>query len=395
MQSLVFLLALVGIAAPLAAADPALGSLREAAVSAGIDIGVAANPWQVEAGPEAELIAREFTSLTPENQLKWSVVAPAPGVWDFSGADALLAGAESSGQRLRGHTLVWGRSNGPPSWLAGDLATALDPGERLRTLTEEWIATVVGRYAGRISSWDVVNEPLALYSGALDPDSPYTQLLGADFLGETFALARAADPAATLFLNETLVESQPEKFEALLALVDELLADGAPIDGVGLQGHFVLGRADGAALRAQIEQIAARGLLVEITELDMPLLWLAGEPDVLAAQAQAYADVVAACLAVPACRGITVWGLSDADTWLDSQPLLSLFAPNRPLLFDEMLAPKPAYDAVRAALLVPAPPADAMALAALAALVTFAHSRRAASARRQARTGRRWRPARS
>lgn len=359
------------------AAEPAPGTLREAAGVAGIEFGVAANPPQLEPGAAADLIASEFTSLTPENQLKWSTLAPAPGIWDFSGADALLDGAEANGQRLRGHTLVWGRSNGTPDWLEDELAAAPDPDARLRALATELIETVVGRYAGRIATWDVVNEPLDLLGPALDPDSPFTPL-GTDFLVEAFELARAADPAATLFLNETAVEFLPEKFEGLLALVDELLAKGAPIDGVGLQGHFLFVRADGAALRAQIEQLASRGLLVEITELDMPVFPFFGVPDRIAAQAQAYAEVVEACLAVPACRGITVWGLSDADTWLDNTPPLSFVAPNRPLLFDEMLAPKPAYDAVRAALLVPEPSAGALALAALA---TVALIRGGASAR--------------
>lgn len=367
------------LAAPVATAalPPASGELRGAAAAAGIEIGVAAEPAQLAPGPEAALLASEFTSLTPENAMKWSALAPAPGVWSFAGADALVDFADGNGQRVRGHTLVWGRANGVPGWLGDELAAASDPAERLRALTAELIDTVVGRYAGRVPTWDVVNEPLAVDSGELDPDSPFTQLLGVGYIAEAFARARAADPTATLFLNETLVEAQPAKFAGLLALVDALLADGVPLDGVGLQGHFLQGRADGAVLRAQLEALAARGLFVEITELDMPVLWFFGEPDVLAAQAEAYADVAAACLAVPACRGITVWGLSDADTWLDTLFPLSAFAPNRPLLFDETLAPKPAYGAVRDVLLAPAPPAGMLSFAALA---TLALIRRAASA---------------
>jgi endo-1,4-beta-xylanase len=86
------------------------------------------------------------------------------------------------------------------------------------------------------------------------------------------------------------------------------------------------------------------GLKAEITELDIPLPLFNGTPDPLAAQAQAYADVFNACLAVALCTGITVWGIDDAHTWLDS--FLAITAPNRPLLFDEMLRAKPAYDSV-------------------------------------------------
>jgi len=99
-------------------------------------------------------------------------------------------------------------------------------------------------------------------------------------------------------------------------------------------------------LRDQLQRIAALGLKVEITELDIPLPLFGSAPDPLAAQAQAYADVFNACLAVSLCSGITVWGLDDANSWLDSFEFTEANAPNRPLLFDEQLQAKPAYSSV-------------------------------------------------
>lgn len=353
-------LGLAAAAACLAAPAAAL-PLRVAAAGAGIFVGAAANDFEIGT-PVGDLLAREFASLTPENQMKWSALEPSRGVFDFGPADALVAFAESNGMRVRGHTLAWGTSNGPPGWLAGTLAAAPDPAALLRELMNAHVATVAGRWAGRIESWDVVNEPLATTSGAFDPSNLYTRYLGESYIGDAFRAARAADPSALLFLNETLVEANPAKFDALLALVDRLLAAGVPIDGVGLQGHF-LTRPNRARLTAQLQAIADRGLAVEITELDLPLLIFSREADPLAAQAAAYADVFAACLAVARCRGITTWGISDADTWLDTQPLFEFFAPNRPLLFDESLARKPAHDAVVATLLAVPEPHTAAALA--------------------------------
>ena len=261
--------------------------------------------------------------------------------------------AEQNGLRVRGHALFWDRLNGSPDWLAGEVAAAPDPAAHLTQLMQTHAQTVVGRYAGRIEQWDVVNEPLALGGAVLDPESLFAQTLGEDYLDIAFHAAHAADPDADLFLNEVLTEG-PVVFDALLGLVEGMLDRGVPVHGVGLQSHAFLIPPEGAALQAQLERIAALGLMVELTELDLPIFLFSQEADPLAAQAQAYADVFAACLAVTACTGITTWGLHDGDTWLDENPLSAPFAPNRPLLFDELLQPKPAYAAVVAALPEPA-----------------------------------------
>lgn len=371
--------------APPAVASPL--TLREAAVAAGIYVGVATSPAELASGVDA-IVARDFNSLTPENHMKWSLVAPAPGVYDFGPADALVDFAEANGMRVRGHTLVWGRSNGPPEWLGAELAGVPDPAAHLRDLMLDHIDTVAGRYAGRIESWDVVNEPLAAVSGALDTSNPYFQLLGEDYIAEAFHAARAVDPNAKLFLNEYGTERIPAKFAGLVALVERLLADGVPIDGVGLQDHF-LTRPNRAALEAQLRTFAEMGLLVEITELDLPLLLFSRDADPLASQAQAYADVFAACLAVSACRGVTNWGVTDADSWLDDFDLLRFFAPNQPLLFDADGFPKPAYDAVLATLVAVPEPATLtqlwLAIAALAIRARSPHRSGAPLARSHAR----------
>ena len=352
-----------GLLAMVCGAAPGLATpltLRQAAAAAGLYVGVATSPAELASGADA-IVARDFNSLTPENQMKWSELAPAPGVYDFGRADALVDYAEANGMRVRGHTLVWGRPNGPPAWLGAELAAAPDPAAHLRDLMLDHIDTVAGRYAGRIESWDVVNEPLAFTSGALDASNPYFRLLGEGYIAEAFHAARAVDPNAKLFLNEFATERIPEKFAGLVALVEGLLAEGVPIDGVGFQGHF-LTRPDRAALEAQLRTFAEMGLLVEITELDLPLVIFSRDADPLASQAQAYADVFAACLAVSACRGITTWGVTDADSWLDDFDLLRFFAPNQPLLFDADGLPKPAYDAVLATLVAAPEPATLVQL---------------------------------
>ena len=292
-------------------------------------------------------LTKHFNSVTAENVLKWGPLAPAPGVHDFERADLVVDFAEANGLRLRGHTLVWARINGQPTWLANEVHGADDPAARLLQLIEEHIATVVGRYRGRIPVWDVVNEPLALAGTDLDPSSLFTQVLGAEYIDVAFRAARRADPDAVLGMNETLVINNDAKFSALVDLARGLIAQGTPIDLIGLQGQFILGpppsRED---LRAKLETIADLGLSVEITELSIPIGFYAEEADPLAAQAAAFADVFGACLDVPACTGVTTWGVYDAETWLDE--FFPWLAPARPLLLDEQFGRKPAYKAVLA-----------------------------------------------
>jgi endo-1,4-beta-xylanase len=280
---------------------------------------------------------------------------------------------------VRGHTLFWGRLNGPPAWLEGELAAAPDPAVRLAELMEEHAAALVGRYAGRVAQWDVVNEPFNVEGTRLDPTSPFLRELGESYLDLAFHAANAADPSATLYLNEVLAEQVPQKLDNLLALVEGMLARGVPVHGVGLQGHWGLfGAPDRGHLEDTLRRVGQLGLEVELTEVDLPLVMFQG-PDPLAEQAQAYADVFGACAAVAACKGVTVWGIDDAGTWLDSFFPFSQFAPNRPLLFDEQGTAKPAVDAIIGALRAPEPACAALVALALATLGRArAHGPRAA-----------------
>jgi endo-1,4-beta-xylanase len=147
------------------------------------------------------------------------------------------------------------------------------------------------------------------------------------------------------------------KADAFLALVRDLRAEGVPIHGVGIETHGMLGVTSPLfpsttdSLAQYMQAFAALGLRVEITELDVRLGFLAGEPDPLAAQAAVFRRVVDACARVRRCSAVTVWGLRDPDSWLDVFPPFNLTAPNRPLLLDGAGVPKPAYFAVRDGLL--------------------------------------------
>jgi endo-1,4-beta-xylanase len=318
--------------------EPASCTLRELAEALGLRVGATAEPHQITPGPYATTLAREFNSVTPENALKWYTVQASPGAWEFGPADAVVAFAEAHGLEVRGHTLVWAQDSYTPAWVRA----ITDPDE-LRARVTEQIETVMTRYRGRIHRWDVVNEPLASV-GTGPSDSVFWEVLGPGWVADAFRTAHEVDPDAELWLNEYGTDWVPGKHAALVAMLRDLIAEGVPVHGVGLQMHRLgVAAPDPTTLQAQLRDFTDLGLEVAITELDIPTA--PTDPDALVKQAEAYARIVDACLAVAGCREITTWGLTDASTWLDA---LGIFpTPTRPLLFDDSFQPKPAYHAVR------------------------------------------------
>ncbi len=319
-------------------APPDPSTLRGAAAGRGVRVGVALQSDRLDDPAVAELVATQFSSLTAENEMKWPSIETERDEMDFTGADRLVDAADAGGMEVRGHTLVWGQEvgNGMPEWLDG-LSSA-----EVEDELGEWIDTSVGRYAGRVDRWDVVNEPIALSGGVVD-DNVFSEALGPDWVAWALERAHSADPGAELWINEHSVEQQPEKAEALIALVEDLQAAGAPLDGVGLQTHAFSGQAPPPGTFAQlVERLRALGVAVAITEMDVPLVGGTTETT----QADAYAQIVGECVAA-GCEEITLWGLDDGHTWLDA-----FLGQERtdPLLFDRDLQPKPAFDAVHQAL---------------------------------------------
>ena len=327
-------------------------TLAEEATRRGVWLGTALRSLTEE--PVDEVVPRHFNSTTPASALEWGQLLrdQESGEYDFSAADALVDYARERGARVRGHALIWGRfpGRGHPAGLEERLGQADDPAVLLRRIMREHIDAVMGHFRGRVASWDVVNEPMARLTSGLD-NSVFYRTLGRGFVGEAFRMAHEADPRAELFLNEQFLRYQDARQAAFLALVDEMLADGVPLHGIGIQSHVVLSRVDIPAFTKFLRAIESRGLAIELTELDVRLRLFGGAQDPYAAQGEEYRALAQACLGVEACRGITVWGISDADTWLDELPPFRWLKPNAPLLFDEALRRKPAYEGVLRALL--------------------------------------------
>ena len=337
------------------------GGLRDVAAGSGLSIGTAAHDeYLTPSSGDArygEVLAREFDSITPYTAMKWGRIHPEPDRWGFSGADAIVDFAQAHGMRVRGHTLVWGGASDPPN----PAYLAQMDADTLRAATADHIRTVMGRYRGRVTRWDVVNEPLTAFgedggTGGLR-DSVFLQKLGPGYVADAFRVAHEADPDAKLFLNEFLELKPGVKQDRYFQLARDLLDAGVPLNGVGLQGHMWFlpyappGDADVATrdeVEATLRRFATLGIDVEITELNVHTWRFDGDRAArLERQRAVYSDVSEACAAVPACTGLTVWLFTDRYPTSIEQ---FVRRKGEPLLFDEEYQPKPAYLAVADAL---------------------------------------------
>ncbi|HEU5158222.1 MAG TPA: endo-1,4-beta-xylanase [Streptosporangiaceae bacterium] len=259
------------------------------------------------------ILNREFNSVTPENEMKWDATEPSRGSFNFANADRIVSHAQSRGMRVRGHTLAWHSQQ--PGWAQGL------SGSTLRSAMTNHITQVAAHFRGKIFAWDVVNEAFADGTSGARRDSNL-QRTGNDWIEVAFRTARAADPGAKLCYNDYNTDGQNAKSNAVFNMVRDFKARGVPIDCVGFQSHLT--NSVPGDYQANLQRFANLGVDVQITELD-----ISGSN-----QANVYATVTRACLAVSRCTGITVWGIRDSDSWRTGQ---------NPLLFDSAGNKKPAY----------------------------------------------------
>ena len=324
------------VAAP-SCAKPATCTTRQLADAAGVLFGTAVNLQHLDEPDYQKTLLETFNSITPENDLKWAAIHPKPGVWNFGPVDDLVAFAEKHHLAVKGHNLLWDQAPPSTSTTPKWVLAIKDP-QQLRVVIRDHIATLMGRYRGKIDRWDVVNEPLETLGSAVQKNH-FWRVLGSDYIAEVFRIAHAADPRAKLFINESTVEFMPAKAAALVALVKGLVARHVPINGVGIQAHLVSGTVDAARLEQLVGDLEALGVEVAITELDVPATAAVGP---LQVQARTYAQALGACF-VKRCREVTLWGFTDRYTWIDGAFKKGL----APLPFDVNYRPKPALDAIR------------------------------------------------
>lgn len=316
-------------------------SLRYLAENRGIFIGaaVAIAPLQKD-NKYREVLAREFNLVTAENVMKFDRLHPERDRYNFTNGDAIIDFAKNNDMQVRGHTLVWHHSL--PKWLTeGNFSR-----EELIAILQKHIFRVVTHFRGQVIAWDVVNE-------AIDDDGSlrktiWLQKIGPEYIELAFRWAHQADPQAKLFYNDYGGEGSGKKSDAIYALIQQLLQRGVPIHGVGLQMHVsVKNPPSPQAVATNIQRLAALGLEVNITEMDVQIQDGTGtEAERLSLQANIYQNMLNACLSVRSCKAFVLWGFTDKHSWI---PWFT-GKPDAPLIFDKSYHPKPAYYALREAL---------------------------------------------
>lgn len=322
-------------------------------------IGTALNTAQIQERDTgaARLIMQQFNAVTPENIMKAEIIHPQWDVYHFELADQITAYGKKMGMQVNGHTLIW-HSQLPA------FARNIRDVDSFRTFFTNHISTVAGRYDGKIASWDVVNE--ALNEDGSMRKSIFLEKLGPDFVTEAFRLAQKAAPTTELYYNDYNNE-QPAKREGCIRLMQKIKDAGVRIDGVGIQGHWHLGKVPFKAIEESILAYSAMGLKVMFTELDIEVLprnfsgadvsqrmdnnpalnpYVNGLPDSVQQQlAKDYEELFRLFLKhKDKITRVTFWGVNDGQSWLNGWPVRG--RTNYPLLFDRKNQPKPAYDRV-------------------------------------------------
>jgi len=329
-----------------AAAPQALGELTLAAAAekAGLLYGASIGEEAFADPAYLALYQRETRIVTTDVALKFDWLRPGPGRFEFARADAILAAAQSAGQRVRGHTLIW--NDNAPDWLKRLSAREVE------RVFDEHIDTVVGRYAGKLHSWDIVNEPfwpMDRQDGGWR-NGPWFAAMGPSYVERAFRRAAAIDKTARLTLNEAQCENDHDwgrSVRPLLArLVDDLLAKGVGLHAVGFQSHLQpQWPSNYPAFADYAANFGKKGLEIYLTEFDVNDMSF---PDDLAVRnamtAKIAAEFLNAALKTRAVKMVVNWQLSDRyswyrDVWRRKAPL----SPRQPspLPFDDALRPNP------------------------------------------------------
>lgn len=321
--------------------DPGTTPLKTIAARKGLLYGTESTYGELQDAAYADLVSSQCGLLVPGLALKWDALRPTPETYDFSKGDWMLNFTRQRDMKYRGHALVWFAAL--PKWFNG-YATP----QNAKQLLLAHINTVVLHYAGKMQSWDVINE--ALEPNDKRPDglrnSPWLQLLGPDYIEMAFRAASEADPHAILVWNENFIEEDTAAGIAKRAFfvqhLKRLLGKGVPIHAIGIQSHLIGGNPNIAGPQFQqfIDQVSDMGLKILITELDVKDFKLPN--DITArdtAIAGIYTQYLNTVLARKAVVAVLSWGMSDKYTWIEKAYPRPDGAPVRPLAFDANMNP--------------------------------------------------------
>lgn len=320
-------------------------------------VGVAVNSWQLAEPETLDMITKDFSSFTTENEMKPDYILDQEATLNskdkmpeinMENVDKIMKMAESAGLKMRGHTLVW--HNQTPEWLFHkDYDENKDYADRKTMLKrmESYISKVLTycneNHPGLVYAWDVVNEALSdSENGGMREDSPWYKTIGEDYVEKAFEFARKyADKDTKLFINDYNLTLNAKR-DTMYELASKLYKKGL-IDGIGMQSHHDMNYFEASAVENALFKYAQlEGIEIQLTELDLHNT--DNTPEGLDEQAKKYKELFDVIIDLDSngmanITNVTFWGLNDSVTWLTNFKGETSY----PLLFDKDNKPKPCY----------------------------------------------------
>ena len=316
------------------------------------DIGVAVGDEYYKDEAIAAIVKKHFASIVPENQMKWENIQPENGHFSFEEMDHLVRFADRNELKVFGHTLCWHAQT--PAWIFQNEMNATVNAKQLSERMSKHITTIMARYKGKVHGYDVVNEAIndSSKSSGILRNSPFSRIMGYDFVINAFKFANKADPEAELYYNDyNLTDSL--KLRRTIKLVKILIDSGCRLDAVGMQGHWNIYEPSIESIENSILLLSQAGVNVMITELDLSVFHtddyrdaypFSLPDDIVSRQTKRYEELFTLFAKhSDKISRVTLWSANDRYSWLNHWPVERT---NHPVLFDRFNKPKPAFFAI-------------------------------------------------
>ena len=306
-----------------------------AAQKHGFRTGMAITPGDMYDQALVNIIKKDCNILVYENNMKFGVLRPNKKFWNWSDIDHLVKFAQENKMAVKWHTLFWHQQN--PPFLSSYWSR-----EEALAVMDEHITTIMSRYKGIISEYDVVNE-MFNEDGTMRENIWY-KTIGPDYIEHALIKARETDPQAKLYLNEYSNEEKGHpKADAMYRVVKDLKERGIPLDGVGMQLHLdTTIPCSEEAIRANLERYNELGLDISFSEVDIRIPTADKSEKTLKKQEEMYTMLYRLACEMPNVKSVITWGISDKHSWVPS----TFAGKGDALLYDTKLQPKPVYNAV-------------------------------------------------
>lgn len=285
-------------------------SFRDAAKAKGFRSGIAIQAGEFFDKNAAKIIKENSYIVVYENSMKWQNLRPNKTFWNWNDIDQLIKFAEENNMDVKWHTLFWHQQNSPfvsSSWTREEALAMMD----------EHITTIMTRYKGKISEYDVVNEMFE-EDGSFRKNVWYNTI-GPDYIEHALIKAHEIDPDTKLYLNEYSNEEYGHpKADAMYKLVKELKEKGVPLDGVGMQLHLDTSYPyNENRIRANIKRYEELGIEISFSEVDVRVPMDAAEAHEVV-QEQIYRSLYKLASESPNVKSFIIWGWTDKHSWVPS-----------------------------------------------------------------------------